>query len=736
MKLRKLRSIDPRNFILAPLTIGIVALALFLFPNNLGRILESGRDFGICTAYYFVEMFNIDADINVSINATSDFLPSISFPASFTAFELDWNSYWNLIGNKVNFAGYLMFLMQLAKILMVVAMILLPLYLVGSMLFSMYLKKVNNDYNVDSRSVRFARRFGEKVYTPLKLRLRSLYAFFVDTRVYRYIWICALCYAANVLPIVLSFLGYYLYFACSFDFDNIFLQIYKLLADVSPLFSTVPLWIWGIVALRLIAIFRRKVGYARLNHFERRNRGFINERPLVTMACGSMRKGKTTLITDMALSKQIMLRDKAYEKILENDLKFPYFPWINFERTLKASMARHEIYNLATVRCFVDKLHHFWRLSIERPEAAKYIARHLKKRYGIAYKNLLFDYDSEKYGLEYRDALRIVDLWEVLRNYAQLYFIYVIQCSLLVSNYSIRVDDLLDDLGNFPLWRSDFFKRNEDLSAAYTRHAHILDFDALRLGRLLLQDNAYASSFEFGVVTVTEIGKERGNNLENQELKKKTDETNQKNDKFNDWLKMCGHAATVDNFTFLFVLTDEQRASSWGADARELCDIVHIVEKSDVSLAMPFFTFEDMFLDWFQSKFEDFYQKYRYVRSDNTLLQYVFKSVWAKLYSYRTRIYNTFGYRTVKVEVERGTQDGAKVEKKYYLMDKKIYSNRFTTDCFSDFFHAKSIRSTVGLPDIPEFKSERATYSEMMQQNSYFFNGLSSLLGKFDDKDS
>ena len=69
----------------------------------------------------------------------------------------------------------------------------------------------------------------------------------------------------------------------------------------------------------------------------------------------------------------------------------------------------------------------------------------------------------------------------------------------------------------------------------------------LRLGKKVLENNPKAGSFEFGVVAITEIGKERGNNLELKEVKKVTNETNQKNDLFNSWLKMCRHSATIDN---------------------------------------------------------------------------------------------------------------------------------------------------------------------------------------------
>lgn len=87
----------------------------------------------------------------------------------------------------------------------------------------------------------------------------------------------------------------------------------------------------------------------------------------------------------------------------------------------------------------------------------------------------------------------------------------------------------------------------------------------LRLGKKVIANNPKAGSFEFGVVVITEVGKERKNNLELTDVKGKAKETNQKNDLFNVWLKMCRHAATVDNFPFIKVITDEQRAESWGS---------------------------------------------------------------------------------------------------------------------------------------------------------------------------
>ena len=113
----------------------------------------------------------------------------------------------------------------------------------------------------------------------------------------------------------------------------------------------------------------------------------------------------------------------------------------------------------------------------------------------------------------------------------------------------------------------------------------------LRLGRKVLAENPQKDAFEFGVVVITEVGKERGNNLELREVRKNTLETNQKNDLFNTALKMERHPATVANFPFVRIITDEQRPSSWGADARDMAEIIHIREKSDFLLSNLSFFF-------------------------------------------------------------------------------------------------------------------------------------------------
>ena len=70
--------------------------------------------------------------------------------------------------------------------------------------------------------------------------------------------------------------------------------------------------------------------------------------------------------------------------------------------------------------------------------------------------------------------------------------------------------------------------------------------------------------------------------------------------------------------------------------------------------------------------------------------------------------------------------DGKPEKRKYYLMNAKIYSNRFCTDCFSDYFNDMARNTHVGLADYAEYLTEKASVEELRMQNSYFVNSLYS----------
>lgn len=702
-----MKKVNYRHYIYISFVVISLALSIFHFKGALTRLGESVRDLALSFAYYFCELLEIEHNIVPTVDSYSivPWTPILGLPVTWEEFQLLWQKYWILVASEEVILGYFQWLGRaLLTIAQWTLLVLLPLGLVLHLLFERYMNTENNDYSKQSPAVTKYKRFLHKVYTPVKNWFVALFEFGKEHKIYSKLLLLIWCYNFNVASIFLEFFAFYLYFVVDFNIVNIYIQVYKLFVDLTPMLAFVPTIVFIILGLCIFHNWRKKIGYNELMHHELCNRGFINERPIVTMACGTVGKGKTTQITDMALSTEVLFRDKAFEKILQQDLKFPYFPWQTLENAIKKAMADHRVYNLATCKHFVwTKYRKFCR----KPKQQN-----------------LFGYNWQKYGYEYDNNLDKQNIWQVIETYTQLYFIYVIQSSLLISNYSVRVDAVLEDMGNFPLWNADFFKRDTRMMDSFSRHAHILDFDTLRLGKRVLDNNDKADSFEFGVVLVTEIGKERGNSKENKDISKTSKNANQLNDMFNDWLKLIRHSATVDNFPFVKVFVDEQRPSSWGADARDLCEIIYIKKKNETQLAMPFFALEDLLIGGILSKFKELYYRYRFVRADSTLPMLLFKTLTSKLNDYRNRIYNTFGYNKLCIQVESGTLDGELTEKSYYLSHKKIYSRRFSTDCFSGFFYEKAMRSKVGIEDLPEYLQHKASLAELCQQNSFFITNV------------
>lgn len=698
------------HYICLLITASFLLCSIFLFQFSAIRTVDSIKDFGLSIAYYFTTLLSLPFEINPSINTIPENFTSSLLPFSSDLLSVKISMYFHSLINSENLSMYfgrcLIILINILKIILVI----LPFFLVFQFLLKRLMNRENNDYNKDSKALIIFKRISAALYIPFKKWIINFVIFIRESRLYFHwlsywlLWLLIWLFNLNIFTMIMELLAFLFYFILSFDFVSIYTFFYRLFFDISVMLNFMPVFFWVLLALIIFCIIRVRIAYRILNYFEANNRDFIDKLPIVTMFCGTMGKKKTTIMTDVALSQQVMFRDKAFELILENDLKFPYFPWINLENEIKKAIKYHQIYNRATCKLYIQKRCRRFELNPCREKC--------------------FDYDYIKYGLTYNDNLKVLNLFEVLETYTQLYFIYIIESSLLVSNYSIREDNLISDLGNFPIWDNDFFKRDSRLIDSYSRHSHILDFDSLRLGRKVIEENYKADSFEFGVVAITEVGKERGNQLENKGKKKTDDETNQLNDLFNSSLKMCRHPATVDNFSFIKMLLDEQRPESLGADARELCNIVHILNSSDSRIVLPFFFIENMVCEFFISKFKEFYYNFRYLRADNTLFSYLFKALVGKVFGYYKRVWNKFSYIKVALDVEEGTLDGNRERKPYYLMSKKIYSKRFSTDCFSDYFAEKALKSPVGLNDLEEYKTVKASFKELQSQNSYFINDL------------
>ena len=684
------------------ISVAFLLLGAFVFRISYLRTIEALTDLYGGFKYYICELFELgECEVPSVIEFSKVLNWSIFLPEDFETFKANFIEFCKLFVTKENFFNWLSATGQKAGGISKIIVLILPCVLALWMALKMLYNKPNTKHNVDTVPLRIYKTVTGHTIEPLKRYIKQYVEFLKEHPKILVLWIVIWVFNLNFATIIIAFFGYYFYFAVSFDLASIYVQVVKMFIDLQVVVKFVPVWVIVIAAWFIFDHWRKNLALAKLRRMENSNRGFISDLPIVSMTCGSMGKKKTTIITDMTLSQEVMFRNVAYGKLQKTDMKFPNFGWIAFEMELRKCMEYGVVYNLATIKEWVQ---------LKRSRYDKHHNDDLQ----------LYGYDSQRYGLYYQDGLKTQYIFDVLETYAQLYFIYVIQSSLIVSNFSIREDNKLVDQGNFPMWSIDFFAKNRRPS----RHAHILDFDVLRLGKKVIDNNPNAGSFEFGVVAITEVGKERGNNLGLKEVKKGTEETNQKNDLFNSWLKMCRHSATVDNYPFVKVFTDEQRPASWGADARDLCDIVHIVSSGNTRLALPFFTIEDMVNEWLFNRFIGLYYDFRFNRGDNTLFIYLLKKATSFIYHRNTLAYNNYGFCVANIEKERGTMDGKAEKKKYYVMNKKIYSQRFSTDCFSDYFNDMARKTKIGLNDYMEYATEKATVTELKMQNSYFINAL------------
>ena len=727
--IEKIKKVDYRHYINVIITLGFLALG-YLFVNSIPRLIESMRDLGISIAYYFCGIVMSSNPIVATVveMPSWEIMPSIFepltlFPLTWEEFQVEWTKFSTLFTSEENFQDFLTtlgeYLPVVARILLLLFTLFVPLMIIARRSTENY----NNNYDQDSKPLRVWKWITFHTYYPIKNWLKDYVAFLKETPYVKiWLWMWALYF--NLISVIIEFLAFYLYFIVSFAFKDIYAQGLKLLYDATPMVRFVPTFVWVCLGVVVYEWICREGAYARLYHNERCNRGFINALGIMTVVWGEMGIGKTALITDMALSAEVELRDKAFEIMLESDMHFPKFPWVQVRNELKNAIEKRVVTDVWTCRKWVQNMalsYMAYKIAQTDKAMSKSWRRHTLKsppKYG----NLIFGYDDTHYPTTYDDKLKVIDIWQAIEDYACAYLIYSCQCSLIISNYSIRVDAILQDIGNFPVWNADFFRRDSRLLDSFSRHSHILDFNMLRLGKRMLDSVQDRSALGFGVYVISEIDKERKNAPNMQELKANADECNQKNDLFDSCVKMIRHAVVIAHREFVRILADLQRPEDWSASGREVGGVVYIREETDTTPTLPFYSWfwliEGIFL-WTKKKFANFYTEFIYGRGDNTLFLWLLKGIVARLDNYIERTNNLFGSATLRLEVESGRMKGEAKQAKYYRMPKKIFSRRYRTDCLSAIFQSEEVVHTP-IWEFIEYANDVATADELAKQNSHF----------------
>lgn len=700
-----------------------IALLCFAFLGcfvNLQRFLSSIIDVGVSLAYYFCEFAVILFDIENPISPTVIQLPTqkvdVIFPETFDKFEQTFVKFGKLLFDKTNFVGWWNHILDKMYQSSVLFMFLVPFILVVVLLCKMAFSGKNNDFDVKSKALVRWLKFEDKVIVPIGLFVKSFVYYLHKNIAWRIVWGIVLLISLNVFTIAFEFFAYLLYFAVSMDILSIYTQVYKLVIDLHYMYWSLPTFVWVLIGLHFIVLIRNSIGMDRLQHMEMRNKGWANSLGVCTMFTGNMGVGKTKLMTDVSLSLSTVYKHNAKEILMKIERWFPEFPWATYQNTLRRLVWFHVIFNLTSCEDFVIKK----RKRFEKAPSSE----------------RLYGYDFERFGLFYNNELENIYLLQVLEEYTKAFFVYYLAKSYILGNYSVREDGIMIDKGNLPLWNYDFFSRDAEFEDEVSYFANVLDFDMLRKGKIIKKGNPFADTFEFGIVNITELDKERGNMLDNQELKKHVDETNRKNDLFNYSPKMGRHPATILYQPFISFLFDQQRPSKTEADLREVCDkVVNIDFVRKENLSLPFFFVEEILYSIIAPIYHRTYEKYRFNRADNSLTIYLFKKTFGKFVNWYERVYNKFGYDVYTLVSDSGKLDGKKLTSdKYFLLYKKALSNRYSTDCYKEFFRQLSRLKNIGIVDYLEFDGIKATPDELRLMNSYFISDMDKVFSVSDSK--
>ena len=693
------------------ISLGIVAFGVFRFPNSVLRLGESLRDLYTSIVNYFCWAFDIRSKIDPTVmNLPAWHFPSMGvgttgLPFDFEGFKQSFDLFWKSFFDVKTFKAYNI---RVGKVIFngfKVIVLSLPFIVVLCILIARALNKPNVEHNVDTKPLQIYKRIKVKAIEPCVNAVREYIAFLHKYKQIVIVWAFAWALYFNFITIIVEIFAFYFYFVATFSIKTLYRQFYKLVIDLSVMFDFVPLPVFVILIIYGLNKWADNIGYNELRHRERKNRGFLNERGVSTVFTGKMGKGKTTLMTDLALSAQVELRERALEVLTKSYFRYPAFPWIVLEDELKIAFKKRKIWDKYSCEKWVEK------------KRARFCNKPSKEK--------IFGYDIEREPLTYDDGLTVKDIWSSIKSYAVCYLIYTRGSAYIVSNYSCRVDDIKEDIGNFPLYNTDFFDRKSYEIDDISRRSHILDYDMLRLGRKLQKNNPNAYAFGYGVYVISEIDKERKNTLELKGVKADADETNQKNDYFNNNVKMSRHVCTVENENFVLFFGDLQRPGSLGSDLTELGELINVAEREPMRPTLPFFSpfyFYECVYSALWAWYEPRFLNGRFSRGNNRLSDRFIRWLVSRMRHRYERKMNTFGSSKTTLDIDGKTAY-------YYLQSKKIYSDRFCTDCQSGIYERFAKYNHVGLDDLPTYGDSMASPEELDKQNSYFQNEVKTYGG-------
>lgn len=697
-----------------------LAVAVFYFGDKIfSRYGQAFEDFVRSFCYYFVFLVTGRKDV---IAQTIQIFPAemeTLLPLSFEEFKRLAELYVQLFFTKEVFLAWLDKTLQIiGDVAYYLSLFALPIVTWIIVMIVVY-NSTDKDHNKDSGPLRCWKRFRDKFIKPCANAVKGYFRFLKSRKLYVLAFVLIWGYALNLLTIVVEAAAFVFYLGPAIRELNIWIQIAKLLIDFSVVWFFFPGIVWAAVGYILLDKWRRRLGRKREEEVLEDFEAFIERHPGALFITGKQRSKKTTLLTMFKLMYERIFRARAKKKLFYWKARFPFFPWINVEKFLTKARKDHKIYMLFHCRRFVQLLKDAY-YSTGNVKWRK--ARTIRRLYGYRFKNLLFDFDVVEGKLAYDNALENVDIFHAIETYMQLFFIYSQRTPLDYSNYAIREDFTFKDYGNFPVFDGDLLKKTTKESYKATQYSYIIDYDAFRPGVKFDPSNPNKDAVEYGIRTMEEYAKERGNKDTRQRAAKGEEDVvaTQNNDGYELDNKVRGQVALVDYDDYFVSLFDDQRAGSLGADNKDLATNGYIKGAAEKVFLLPFFEVETVLFALASKIYFSIYEALHSKKGSNTLLQYFLDKLFSPFFGWVERTQKAFTGWKVKLHMSDGGDEEDLGFEELIVLEIAAYRGRYASDSCKGFYEFRFARSKRGMQDFEQYQTQRVSAGQRQRQKSYF----------------
>lgn len=718
--------------------------SVFQFREVFWRAIRSVWDVLTSIAYYFTELSGFRGVVTATVVEIPDGLTSV-LPFEWETFTAQWELFGSLLINQYHIQGYFDFVLDVLGDIATWAVLLLPIVLLlGFIIWWIYRQPLDvpvdeNGERIelpDSKPLVLYKRIEARTWIPVRDFVKGYVQHLLNPerrlafKLLAIIWF----YNLNLTTIILDLIAYAIFFCAdsvlAFNVYGFYAQLVKLVADITVPIVFLPWWLQLYIGFRIFDHYRQKAGMMRLYMCEAFNRAFLKLYLGALFIVGKQRAKKTSIVTDMSLTQEIIYRDDAKANLAKRDKQFPFFPWRNVEELYWISQEKGTLPTLASIREFVKELQyrfqkrHLYRDAQRWPHLYQNGWKNIRAC-GYKWDDFLFGYDWERYGLTYNNGLKIVTIFEAIEAYMQHFYIYACPSSLIFSNYAIRTDIQWEDYGFWPVMDGDFFARLPENMYEESQYSKIGNQDYVRLGKRVDDQDPCVDGFEIGVWSEMETAKERGNQITNRAVQADDDSVNAKNDLREINFKMQGHASTIDNYTYFRPIMDDQRPDSLGADNKDLCDVLMVKSVTDANLVLPGFLIEEGIYALATLIRDKFYYHMRKLGRDNSLLVYLVNKLHAPINAHYERLTNKYSVYTASLRIWNAmSEEVLKKEAKYYICTYKTYRERFATDGIKAFYHAKALRAKKGTNQMPTYDDKHMSVEQMVKNRSLFYSKL------------